>query len=74
MAQLFMVALLAQTFVQVTLGMSYNPIGQSHCLGHGGHANVLGPLIKDGDCELGNVHSSVTAGAKTSLDDEPVCS
>jgi hypothetical protein len=59
--------------VRVTLGTSYNPIGRSRHLGHGEHANVLGPLIKDGDDELENVHTSTTAGAKMSLDDTQVC-
>jgi hypothetical protein len=73
MAPLFMVALLAHTFVRVTLGISYNPIGQSRYLGHGEHANVPGPLIKDGVDELENVYSSITAGAKVSLNDTQVC-
>jgi hypothetical protein len=73
MAPLSMVALLAHTFVRVTLGISYNPIGQSRYLGHGEHANVPGPLIKDGVDELENVYSSITAGAKVSLNDTQVC-
>jgi hypothetical protein len=59
-----MVALLARTIVQVTLGVGYIPIGHSHCLGHGEHANVQGstyqalkkptrehPLLSNGRCQ-----------------------
>jgi hypothetical protein len=42
-----MVALLAQTFVQVLIGPYLGFISRLHCLKHGVRANVPGPHGKD---------------------------